>query len=181
MSRYMKISKTLMAIPTKIKLISSVADFPVRISHMVTLESQPGLRASVAGYGAKWPESFARFDQDSSLWKTSQLSLFGGLAKFSETWPAWGMTRNGSAYRLAPLVPLTYELESGFLPTPVASEAGHRKTPYCQGGKPLGYVIGGQPSPVWTEWLMGFPTGWTDTAHSETQWSLKSSKSSGGR
>jgi len=29
-------------------------------------------------------------------------------------------------------------------------------------------VVGGQLNPMWVEWLMGFPTGWTDLKHSET-------------
>ena len=27
----------------------------------------------------------------------------------------------------------------------------------------------GQLNPTWVEWLMGFPEGWTDLEHSETQ------------
>lgn len=34
----------------------------------------------------------------------------------------------------------------------------------------------GQLNPVWVEWLMGFPLGWTDLDHSETQLSHKSRK-----
>jgi hypothetical protein len=40
---------------------------------------------------------------------------------------------------------------------------------------------GGSLNPTWVEWLMGFPTGWTDFEDSGTPSSLKSSKSSGGR
>ena len=28
--------------------------------------------------------------------------------------------------------------------------------------------VGGQLNPTWCEWLMGFPTGWTDLSASET-------------
>jgi hypothetical protein len=38
---------------------------------------------------------------------------------------------------------------------------------------------GGKLSPTWVEWLMGFPTGWTDLEASETPSSPKSPKSSG--
>lgn len=55
------------------------------------------------------------------------------------------------------------------LPTPTAHDskdvsAGdfRRHTP------PLGCVAGGSLNPEWIEWLMGFPTGWTDLKHSET-------------
>jgi hypothetical protein len=43
--------------------------------------------------------------------------LDGDLDEFSETWPRAGMTRNGTAYRLQPLAPLTGETGSGLLPT----------------------------------------------------------------
>ena len=36
--------------------------------------------------------------------------------------------------------------------------------------------VSGQLNPTWVEWLMGFPTGWTDCEASETPASRKSSK-----
>lgn len=78
--------------------ISSVAG-----SHAKT-SAQPGkaraLKASKADYGPRWPGSFARFNRHSSLWKTAQCSLFGGLTEFSETWPRWGMMRDGECSAL---------------------------------------------------------------------------------
>jgi hypothetical protein len=29
-------------------------------------------------------------------------------------------------------------------------------------GLSIADVVGGQPNPMWVEWLMGFPIGWTD-------------------
>jgi hypothetical protein len=83
-----------------------------------------GWRERVAAYGASTPELLARFDQSSRLWKTSQHCLVEGLETFSETWPRSGTMRNGIAYRLPPLVPLTEEIESGSLPTPVSVDSG---------------------------------------------------------
>jgi hypothetical protein len=40
--------------------------------------------------------------------------------------------------------------------------------------------VSGQLNPTWVEWLMGFPTGWTDLGPSEMPSSRKSSKSSAG-
>ena len=78
--------------------------------------------------GANTPGSLARYDRDSSLWKTSQLCLDGGLQTFSETWPRSGMMRSGIAYRLPPLEPLTGATASGYWPTPnlVDAEGGVR-------------------------------------------------------
>jgi hypothetical protein len=125
----------------------------------LTLEDVPGLRASAADYGLTSPVSFARYDRASHSWRTSQACLVEGWEKFSQTWPQAGTTRNGTAFRLRPLAPLTYERESGFLPTPVASET-KRTTPYSQGGQSLSFVLGGRPSQALLEWMMGFPDGW---------------------
>jgi hypothetical protein len=46
--------------------------------------------------------------------------------------------------------------------TPIADGVGHRKRPYSQGGEALSLQVGGHLNPTWTEWLMGFPLGWTD-------------------
>lgn len=127
----------------------------------LTLEDVPGLRASVADYGLTSPVSFARYDRASHSWRTSQGCLVEGWEKYSETWPQSGTTRNGIASRQRPLAPLTYERESGFLPTPVASET-KRTTPYSQGGQSLSFVLGGRPSQSLLEWMMGFPVGWLE-------------------
>src|SRR5579863_3774006 len=140
--------------------ISSVEGFPVKTS--ASLEHVPGWRASRRDYGLSSPVAFANFDQDSSLWKTVQHSLLGDFQPYSETWPVSGMMRNGTAYRQRPSGPHIFELERGFLPTPLASETGYRRTPCAQGGLALSTVIGGPANPEYVEWMMGFPIGWTD-------------------
>lgn len=40
--------------------------------------------------------------------------------------------------------------------------------------------VGGQLNPTWVEWLMGYPTGWTDLGDSVTRSSRKSSSGSAG-
>lgn len=74
-----------------------------------------------AGYGRSTPVLLASYDHDTSLWRTSQLCLDGELTVFSETFPRSGTMRNGIAYQLPPLVPLTAGIGSGLLPTPEAS------------------------------------------------------------
>lgn len=92
----------------------------------------PVLLASAADYGVSSLESSATFDRASSSWRTSQHCLVEGMARFSETWPRSGTTRNGTAYLLPPLARLTAATESGsLLPTPTASDAygaGSRNT-----------------------------------------------------
>lgn len=93
------------------------------------------LQAKGVGYGANTTDSFANFDPATSSWRTSQRCLVEGWQQFSETWPRSGMTRNGTAYRLPTLAPLTGVTESGLLPTPTAGDAkasGSRNTPTSQ-------------------------------------------------
>lgn len=68
-------------------------------------------------------EWFARFDLDSSSWRTSQLSLLGGLMPFSGRWPRSGTMRNGRAFRLPPLVPRISGTGYSFWPTVNAADA----------------------------------------------------------
>jgi hypothetical protein len=98
---------------------SSAAASPARTSP--TPARAQGSTGSARVFGASTPASFASFDPDTSSWRTSQLCLDGDLDEFSETWPRAGMTRNGTAYRLQPLAPLTKEIGSGSLPTPRAN------------------------------------------------------------
>ncbi len=84
------------------------------------------LKASVADSGAKWHASFAKYDRDSSSWKTHQHSLLGGLESFSQTWPSSGVMRDGECWERTTLAPCTSANESGLLPTPVAIDTGSR-------------------------------------------------------
>jgi hypothetical protein len=52
-------------------------------------------------------------------------------------------------------------------PTPRAFM--HKDSTTNRGKSNLGEVVGGQLNPMWVEWLMGFPLGWTDLEDSETQ------------
>jgi DNA (cytosine-5)-methyltransferase 1 len=48
--------------------------------------------------GEKWRGSFTKYDQDSCSWKTHQCSLLGDLDEFLETWPQWGLMRDGECW-----------------------------------------------------------------------------------
>jgi hypothetical protein len=66
--------------------------------------------------GEKWHGSFTRYDPDSSLWRTHQCSLLGDLEPFSETWPRWGLMRDGECWEQQMSALRTSETESGFVP-----------------------------------------------------------------
>lgn len=83
-------------------------------------ERVSALTVNARDYGANTPDLLASFDRTTSSWKMLTTSLFEGLDVFSETWPRSGMMRNGTAFRLRPLVPIIGEIVSGSLPTPTA-------------------------------------------------------------
>jgi hypothetical protein len=171
--------------------------------------------------GEKWRGSFTKYDPDTSSWKTHQCSLLGDLDEFSETWPQWGLMRDGECWEQRMLEQTIRGTESGLSeknwPTPTASQArsegmilqmrkmvdsgtttleeaeamiGGSLTPkrmqnwptprtagMCGGtgswellnknttreeARLMGAGNGGKLNPMWVEWLMGWPLGWTD-------------------
>ena len=119
--------------------------------------------AGVADYGESLPVSLASYDPLTSLWRTCQTCLTGGLAEFSATWPKSGMMRSGTVYPLASLVPLSFESDYSWLPTLLA---GDSRASSSQGTVSMGRLVriedNGPINPAWAEWLMGFPDGWTE-------------------
>ena len=71
------------------------------VFHAKTLaqqEKEQELTENEAECGEKWHASFAKYDPDLSLWKTPQCSLLGDSEEFLETWPQWGLMRNGECW-----------------------------------------------------------------------------------
>jgi len=130
--------------------MSSAADSPARIS------PAPGkvkaLRDLEAAYGERWHASFAKWDLDTSSWKTHQCLLLGGLESFSETWPKWGMMQGGEcSARVMPERP-TSEIGSGYsLPTPTTAPEAPNKNANTNGPKNLLEVAksGWKPGMMW--------------------------------
>jgi hypothetical protein len=77
-------------------LMSFRADFPVRT--LVPQEKAQELTEKHQECGEKWQGSFTKWSQDSYSWKTHQCSLVGDLDEFSETWPQWGLMRDGECW-----------------------------------------------------------------------------------
>ena len=85
------------------------------------------------GFGPNSGDSFAFYDPASHCWKTSQASFDTDSGASSVIWPRAGMTRNGTAYRLPPLAPLTAATAfssslhaAGAWPTPTARLGDNR-------------------------------------------------------
>lgn len=147
------------------------AGFPART--FPPLVPAPALMANAPGSGEKWRESSARYDLDSSTWKTHRCLWDEDLPWSSVTLPKWGMTRNGALFQHPTLERPISASAAGLWPTPTASA--------CKGSSPgallrkngrsrindrldhaLMHQEGGQLNPPWVEWLMSFPIGWTE-------------------
>jgi hypothetical protein len=161
-------------------LMSYLAGFPARTYQ--PQEKAQGSTESGQECGVKWHGSFARFDPATSSWKTHQCSLLGGLDEFSETWPQWGLMRDGECWEQTPLGLVTIEKEFGYWPTPTATDwkaTGKLETLKRQGDK---NGAGHQNRPQYhyarkfnmkmplaaQEILMMWPLGWTDLKPLET-------------
>ncbi len=115
--------------------------------------------------GEKWRGSFAKWSQDSYSWKTHQCSLAGDLDEFLETFPRWGSMRNGECWEQRTLERTIKETESGsLLPTPTChnSKEGNYPAERNRNTPTLATHVGGKIHPEFTEWMMGWPLGWTD-------------------
>jgi hypothetical protein len=128
--------------------------------------------------GTTWRESLAKFDHDTHSWKIPHFLLGEGYQEFSETWPRWGMMRNGQCWELEMLEQIISEIESGLLaitkpkqfPTPTCHNAkeGAYPSEYQRNTPSLATHAGGKLNPMWVEWMMGWPLGWTDLKPLET-------------
>ena len=63
--------------------------------------------------GEKWQGSFTKYSPDSCSWKTHQCSLLGDLDEFLETWPQWGLMRDGECWEQRTLEQSIRGTESG--------------------------------------------------------------------
>jgi hypothetical protein len=160
-------------------LTSYLAAFPVRTS--VQQVAGKEYQAKSPDYGLKCQESFAKYDQNLSLWKIPPYLQGAELIRFSGTWPRWGLMRNGELWALQTLEQGIVGREYGFWPTPTHSPRDASctmETALKWDGKTqqtsLSFAVAreemkadrhipnGTLNPPWVEWLMGWPIGWTD-------------------
>jgi hypothetical protein len=100
-------------------LMSYLEDFHAKTS--LLQEKEQGLTESDQECGEKWRGSFTKYDPSSCSWKTHQCSLLGDLEEFSETWPQWGLMRNGECWEQRTLEQTIRGTESGLSPNGVDS------------------------------------------------------------
>lgn len=147
-----------------VALMSCPVDSLVKTSALQTIP-QTGLKGNGVDFGPKCEESFVKYDPGSRSWKTAQLLLFGGLAEYSETWPKWGLMRNGACFRLPMLEHDTCANACGSWPTPTKWEEKYIKSKspgdHYHG---IGWILWNthnlQPTPEVYEAMMDWPIGW---------------------
>ena len=153
-------------------LMSYLAGFHAKTSQLQEKESES--KESEAGCGEKWRGSFTKYDQDLSLWKTHQCSLLGDLDEFSETWPRWGLMRNGEFWEVKNLAHHIQGTEFGLShPTPLKTDhfkflrfrkESVLKSTFGMHRNSIAYWMtanhGRIPSVAWIYWVMGWPNGW---------------------
>ena len=127
-------------------------------------------QANEAGYGENSPESLARYDPVTRSLKTRQTLLFEDSTESFLILPEWGWMRDGDCFQLAWLVPHIHDYECGAWPTPRASSGGGNAGGSHARRKALrrGTYVAQKQNPQLTEWLMGWPIGWTDLKPLET-------------
>ena len=149
-----------------------------------------GLDSAASGlaFGQKCGELLARFDHDSSSWKTPQCSLLEDSEQSFQTFPKWGSMQNGACWEQIPLVLTTDEKEFGYLPTPTASDQyngnkigiTYKNKRFIRKSQTTGTEFGAKLTdfyqltngrnlhPTFAEWMMNWPLGWTDLKPLET-------------
>jgi hypothetical protein len=142
---------------------------------------------SEADCGPKWQGSLARFDRVSRSWKTRQQLLTGGLAEFSETWPRWGMMRDGECWAQDISALGICVKDSGWwLPTIAANEGKGSSRKRYRGsadfrgakmseGLRTSFDCPNYLNPSFGEMAMGYPEEWTNgfaplATHKFQQW-----------
>jgi len=106
--------------------------------------------------GEKWRGSFTKYDPDSSLWRTHQCSLLGDLEEFSETWPQWGLMRDGECWEQRTLEHRIRGIGYGLSPNGVDSFHTPNTTGLDGGSnsrKALKQRIDKWPTPTSSDWM----------------------------
>ena len=90
---------------------------------------EPDWTERAQGYGVRCGESLARYDRDTSSWRTPQCLLFEDSTECLETLPSWGSLADGELSELMKQELPTEESASGsgerrrHIPTPTATDA----------------------------------------------------------
>ena len=119
-----------------------------------------GLMENDQECGEKWRGSFTKYDPSSCSWKTHQCSLLGDLDEFLETWPQWGLMRDGECWEQQTLAQTIRGTEFGLLeklPTPSATD--YKNQPTSASWKAKGGINFKLSNPeIRAKWMIPTPT-----------------------
>ena len=160
LSRFGMMFKPLTEDRGKELLMSYLAGFHAKT--LVPQEKAQELMENDQECGEKWRASFTKFDPDSCSWKTHQCSLLGDLELFSETWPQWGLMRDGECWEQRMLEQTIRGTEFGLsekLPTPCASD--YRDKPTSKSWKAKGATNYSLANPeIQAKWPTSLASDW---------------------
>ncbi len=161
-------------------LTPSAADSPAKTS--APLEKAPDLQVPEAAFGGSFIVLSRKRGRSGSSRKTYQPFAVEDWTKFSGASLRSGTMRNGTVYPLPPLAHPIEEIASGLLPTSTTMgnqlAKSMQKHQGCRLLSKIAGGTGGMVSPKMYEWMMGYPTGWTELKPLEMPSSRKSRKSS---
>ena len=122
------------------------------------------LRENDQACGLSSVESLTKQNQSMRSSKMSQCFALEDWKQFSGHSMRSGMMHNGIVSQLPPLALRINGIESGLLPTPTChlAKEGAYPAEFTRNTPSLSARIGGKAHPVFIEWMMGFPKGWTD-------------------
>lgn len=162
LSRFGMMYKPLMESRGEELLILYLEGFLVKTFQQQDKEQE--LQENEVACGNTWQESLEKSDQLSLLLKTPLCSALEDSVLSSKTLPHWGTMLNGELYQQPALVQTTKDQGCGLLPTPTChnSKEGAYPAEYQRKTPTLATHAGGKLNPVWVEWMMGWPLGWTD-------------------
>lgn len=153
------------------KLTSSVEDSPAQtLPHAEKAQESMGKNLL---FGLKWQESLVRYNPNTHSLKTPQCLLFEDSTECCATLPKWGMIRDGALWE-GNASERQIETEYGLWGSPTASvwkdltftkEQCLKSTYGAQQNRFSTQYLkstGEFPNPLFAEWIMEFPIGWTD-------------------
>ena len=133
--------------------------------------------------GLGYEKPLASYDLNTQSWKMYEATLLSDSTPFLQTLPQSGMTQNGLLYERQQLGHLIAGNDCLSWPTPTraawctATSMGAARRLIATRGRSSRLVEevaiahpdqDGFLNPMWVEWLMGFPLGWTDLEDLET-------------
>lgn len=177
------------------QLTSLLEDFPAKIYQRQDIDAESMRNEAVCGVTSHG--LLGTFEPDTYSLRTSQVCLLTNQCdEYSGTFPRSGLMLDGRVFQRLPLVPLSYEIEFSYLPSPDASlgnphgfcldawastwlrkeQTGIRPSG-ARIGSSLGWCreyireylrTGGELNPEWIGALMGFPTRWNELSPTAT-------------